>query len=191
MSSLDPSTFFVNPRRNEMEDTARSAVTMDTSEVHIDGPIDGKIYCLGRRDKYSQEERRWATIREYMQYSEGYLEVHLDDSGAMDIETRVNELIAEGHAEHSARVIAELESMNRATIDVAVHAVRAAFTELGDDWYVDDRQLQQRRGRLHDCLSTLLTWNIGSLQVDWSDHRCVRYHSRTRVLEVVHNCEGA
>jgi hypothetical protein len=80
----------------------------------------------------------------------------------MDIETRVNELIAEGHAEHSARVIADLESMNRATIDVAVHAVRSAITELGDDCYVDDRQLQHRRGRLHDCLSTFLTLNIGS-----------------------------
>eukprot|EP00798_Chlamydomonas_sp_ICE-L_P019770 gene19772-26459_t len=42
--------------------------------VHIDGPIDGKIYCLGRRDKYWQTERRWETIREYMQYSEGHLE---------------------------------------------------------------------------------------------------------------------
>ena len=48
--------------------------------VHIDGP-NGKIYCLSRRDKYCQSERRWATIREYMQYSEGYLEMHLDDSG--------------------------------------------------------------------------------------------------------------
>eukprot|EP00798_Chlamydomonas_sp_ICE-L_P010526 gene10526-7466_t len=40
-----------------------------------------KSVTNGDGDKYWQAERRWATISEYMQYSEGYLEVHLDDSG--------------------------------------------------------------------------------------------------------------
>lgn len=60
---------------------SQGCIPLYAFRVHIDGPIDGKIYCLGRRDKYWQAEGRWAHVHEYMQYAEGYLEVHLDDSG--------------------------------------------------------------------------------------------------------------